>query len=166
MKRLLIVCGSLIVATTNSQATSPTLELITQPLYWLASANHDKGIRYAKVPRIMNHTYPPLMVHFYHSPTFAPDSKSDLNLISRYGVKIVVTKASVKGSPRELRVDLSEAKQPARFRLTIQEVGTYAARAIRADFKDPTKTKIFIFDGEKSVPFLEPRIESTDAAKK
>lgn len=164
MKRLLLVCSSLIAITANSLATTPTLELITQPLYWLA--NHDKGVQYGRVPRIMNHTYPPLMVHFYHSPTFAADSKTDLNLISRYSVKIVVTKASVKGSPRELRVDLSKANQPARFLLTIEEVGVFAARAIRADFKDPKKTKITIFDGEHSVPFLEPPMKLDGASKK
>jgi len=138
-------------------ATSPTLELITQPLFWLGSANQENGVLYAKVPKVMNHTYPPLMVQWYSSTTKTSDSKADLNLISIYGVKVEVTKASVKGSTREIRVDMSKAKQPEGYSFTVNEVATFTAKAIRADFKDTNSTKISIYDGKKSVEYKETK---------
>lgn len=154
---LLIITSFIGLTVGSAVATSPTLELITQPLYTVASSNQENGVLYGKVPKLMNHTYPPLMVQWYYSTTKATGLDEDVNLIFLYGVHVSVTKSSEKGGSRTIRVDYSKAKKPKDFPFSVKQVAGFTARAIREDFNDPTKTKILIFDGEKSLEYNEEK---------
>ena len=152
MKKLITMFCTLLALSSGCLASSPTLELITQPLYW---GDSEKGVQYGKVPKIMNHTHPTLIGQWYSSPTRVTGHKVDLNLISVYGVKVDGGKGTGKNNSWAFTVDLSKAKKSNHHPFTVQEVGVFAAKAIREDYKDSMfKIEIFIFDGTRKIAYL------------
>ena len=133
----------LFVFLTSAFATSPDFEYLTKPLYYPGANNMaGKDVAYVSVPKLMNSTYPLIMAGTYEDEVYfsGRDSEHNLNLISVYGLKITANELAKPGDEGEstiiFLIKTDEAKKPANYPFSIEEVVIEAAACINKDYPE------------------------------
>lgn len=141
MKNLIII--ALALGSGFACATTPTLTSITQPLYFLESAE-DRKIQFIEVPKILHNSSAMCWIGLFSDPTAVKGAGGDLNLISLYGISVEMTSQDKDGRVTSITIDATGAKKPERYPLSVTDVVTATEKAVRIEFPDETKTKISI----------------------
>src|SRR5690606_35250455 len=130
-------------------ASQPTLQSVSQPLYYHLTAS-DSKIQIMSVPKIFVGADRDQWLALLQSPTRASQDGPDLNLISRYGLRLSGESEPPHSIVPKITIDVTAASQPENYPFTIKEVMIATIKCVRAIFPDATETEIWVTDAQGS----------------
>lgn len=137
-----------------ARASQPTLQSVLQPLWYHLTAA-DQPIQFMEVPKIFTGADRDQALPLIHSPTRVSEDGPDLNLISRYGLKLSGTSQPPHGIVPKITIDATKASQPESYPFTVEEVIQASVKCIRDMFGNAEETEIWVTD-EKGSRKIDP----------